>query len=339
MPHATPFHTWAWHRAAAQVEQADMRSIALVLRDHETTQAILPLVAERTTFRRSQVEALTWACGLRCCPEHLDVLASSDAPLDAFVPALEDLRWDVIILRDLAEHAPGVERLTHALRTRGHYVTLEPLHCCPYLDLPESWDEYLAAQSPSRRQLIRRKERKLQREHGATVTNYDASRFEEGWQHLLRLHALRWGGPGAFADPRISSHFRQYRPHLSPAADLWLTTLDLGGEPAAAWCGFTWKDTVYFYQGGRDPRWESQSAGLVLMATMIRRAIESGYRRFDFMRGDESYKRSWTPSERWTYEVVVYRRSLRGTWLRGLDLARRTRLKLRELRANRTVTT
>jgi len=42
---------------------------------------------------------------------------------------------------------------------------------------------------------------------------------------------------------------------------LWLTTLDLDGRPVAAWYGFASGDTVYFYQGGRDPRGSGESGG------------------------------------------------------------------------------
>ena len=332
MPHATPFHSWAWHRAAEEStppsERSRRSSLQLAAADG-TPEAILPLLAQRVPFRRAQVRALGWASGLAACPDHLDILARPGAEVEAFVPVLEALPWDAIILSDVAERAPGVERLTSAFAARGHHVTRAPLHCCPYLDLPADWDAYLAMQSPTRRQLLRRKERKLAREHAATLTEYAADRFDDGWQLLLDLHQRRWGGPGAFADPSVTTHLRVFRSLVTAPADFWLTTLDLDGQPAAAWCGFAWRDTVYFYQGGRDPRWDAESAGVVLMAKMIRRAIEAGYRRFDFMRGDESYKRSWTSTARCTYEVVIFRPSWRGAWLRGLDLARRARHRLR----------
>ena len=68
------------------------------------------------------------------------------------------------------------------------------------------------------------------------------------------------------------------------------------------------------------------------MAAMLRRAIERGYRRFDFLRGRETYKFSWTSTERPVYDVVVLRPGWRGAWLRGLDLAGRARERLRSRR-------
>ena len=110
---------------------------------------------------------------------------------------------------------------------------------------------------------------------------------------------------------------------------MWLTTLDLGGEPAAAWYGFTDHDTLYFYQSGRDPRWERESVGQVLLAAMMRRGMERGFRRFDFLRGEDPYKRQWTTTARVTQELIVFRRGLRGRWLRGVDALAELRARLR----------
>src|SRR5207248_2771552 len=151
------------------------------------------------------------------------------------------------------------------------------------------------------------------------------SNLAPGWRHLIELHERRWatGGGGTFSDPRVERLHRGFAEVLARRGQLWLTTLDLDGAPAAAWYGFADRDTVYFYQSGRDPRWEDKSVGVALMVKMIRRAIEGGYRRFDFLRGDEAYKREWTASEAVTQELVAFRPGWRGRWLRGLDWAGR----------------
>src|SRR5437016_215149 len=104
----------------------------------------------------------------------------------------------------------------------------------------------------------------------------------------------------------------------------------------AARAGFALGDTVYPYQSGRDPRWERGRVGTVLMSLMIRRAIERGYRRLDFLRGEEAYKAEWTETARPCYEVVVFRAGWRGAVLRGFDwIARRVRGAGSRLRVNR----
>ena len=313
---------WAWHQAWTQSAPPDevTGSFAVVLHGPgDCVRGVLPLAIRPLQFRRAPVKALTWSIGNDGCPDHLELPVAPDAEVEAAVPLLEALPWDIMTLGGVAESAANVARLCDALAGRGYTVHRTPLDTCPYLELPRSWDEYLAGLSPTRRQTIRRKERKLMRERAAAVTDYTPDRLDQGWRHLSSLHEARWAGPGALGDPRTARLLRHFSSELAARGELWLTTLDLDGKPAAAWHGFASLDTVYYYQGGRDPAQASESVGFVLMGAMIRRAIERGYRRLDFLRGREPYKASWTPTERGVYEVVVFRPGWRGAWLRGLN--------------------
>ena len=329
---ASPFAGWAWHRAwlgAAPAEESRATRTILLRGAGDAVEAILPLAARTVGFRRQRVAALTWAIGDLGCPDHLDVLALPQVDFDALIPSLAALPWDVLVLGSLAPDAPNATRLAQALERAGYGIRWNSLWPCPYLELPASWDEYLGSLSANRRQVLRRRERVLHREHAVTLTDYGAGRLDEGWHHLVALHDKRWTAAGVFNDPRIDRLHRAFAQELASRGQLWLSTLDLDGVPAAAWYGFADRDTVYFYQSGRDPRWEDQSVGVALMVKMIRRAIEGGYRRFDFLRGEEAYKRQWTSSTVVTRELVAFRPSWRGRWLRGLDWAGRMRARLR----------
>ena len=337
MPSPSPFMSWAWHRAWLDVAPAaEANSEVLVLRGvNNALQGLLPLAQRRLHFHRVPVTALTWATGEMGCPDHLDVLALPDASLAEFARSLEELRWDVVSLSNLAGEresgATATHRLCESMAARGYEYRRQPLWPCPYLDLPADWDSYLRSLTATRRQTLRRKERHLRKE-GITITDYAPDRVAEGLQHLVALHTQRWendGEGGAFADPLVRRLHRRFASELATRGQLWLSTLDVAGAAVAAWYGFTWGDTVYFYQSGRDPKWERHSVGLVLMGTMIQRAIERGYRRFDFLRGADTYKRQWTMTDRMTEQVTIFRRGLGGRVLRVLDAAGELRARLR----------
>lgn len=335
-PVASPFATWAWHRAwASAAPPEDLAASHVVMRRGVggALQAVLPVAVRPATFRRRPVTVLTWAIGDVGCPDHLEVPALPDAPLAAVIPTLASLPWDVAILSNLAPEAPNAMRLAAAFTQAGYAVRRKALWSCPYLDLPATWEAYLASLSSSRRQRLRRNERNLRRDHAVTITDYGVERLDEGWQKLVSLHRQRWAGAGVFDDPQVDRMHRSFVRELASRGELWLTTIELDGQPAAAWYGFTDRGTVHFYQSGRDPRWEDESVGVVLMTLMIRRAIERGYRRFDFLRGDEAYKGLWTGSQRSTAELVIFRPGWRGLWLRGLDLAALLRARVRGRRA------
>jgi len=325
-PSPSPFMSWAWHRAwavSAPPAEVDASHVLLLHGSDSSLQAVLPMRMCYVRFRRVWVRALNWAVGDVGCPDQLDVLALPEADLGSLAAAIDAMPWQIIILDNLAERAPNAERLCAALAARGHAIRRSPLWSCPRLELPRSWDAYLATLSANRRQILRRKERSLFRDHAAAVVDYEEDRLDEGWDHLLRLHKQRWddAGGGALGDPRSERLQRHFAGEMAKQKRLWLTTLDLDGQPAAAWYGFTSDDTVYFYQSGRDPRWERESVGLVLMGMMIQRAIQRGYRAFDFLRGDDRYKRQWTLARRKTGETVIFRSGWRRLWLRALDAA------------------
>lgn len=328
---ASPFAGWAWHRAWADAAPADevRASQALLVRGpDDVLQVILPLAVRSLRFRRAHANTVTWAIGDLGCPDHLDVLAAPDQDLVQVIPALESLPWDVMRLSNLAADAPNVRRLAAALARAGYAVRRRELWGCPYVDLPRTWEDYLTTLSGRRRHHVRWEERTLFRNHTVTLTDWHPDRFEEGWCRLVALHEQRWDGAGAFRDPRVERVHRRFAWEMARTGRLWLTTLELDGEPAVVWYGVADRETVYFCQGGRDPRWKRESVGSVLTGMMIRRAIERGYRRFDFLRGEEPYKARWARTRHVTWELIVFRRGWRGSWWRALDWFGRVRAGL-----------
>ena len=67
--------------------------------------------------------------------------------------------------------------------------------------------------------------------------------------------------------------------------------MQVAGVEAAAVFLFEDGETAYLYNSGYDPAFASRGAGLASKALALRDAAERGLRRFDFLRGDEEYKR------------------------------------------------
>jgi CelD/BcsL family acetyltransferase involved in cellulose biosynthesis len=332
----SPFMSWEWHHAWAEVarpEATEPSEVVRLVAPGGELHALFPVAVREQRMGMGLVAVLTWPTGDTGAPDHLDIPASQAAELEPLAGALDELRWDVVLLPNVADDAANVRRLCTAFAARGYHVRSRPLWACPYLDLPTAWEEYLDTLPATRRQTFRRKERKLAREHDLKLTDYGRERFDEGWEQLMRLHRMRWDqGGSAFTEGLCPLVHRRFARELAREGKLWLVSLDLDGTPAAAWYGFAHERTVYFFQSGRDPAWERTSAGVVLMNMMIRRAIERGFARFDFMRGEESYKRRWTATQRTCYEWAVFRPGARGAWLRAAYAVRRARALWRERR-------
>jgi CelD/BcsL family acetyltransferase involved in cellulose biosynthesis len=313
----SPFQRFEWHAAWHSVASSHDRSAAFVLAcfdEDGTIRDLMPLARSRKRIGMARARALTWPDEDLGCPDHLDV-PLQDAAIHGVVDRILGLEWDVLMLGNLAENAPRAKRLADQLAKSGCHIAASAAEPCPGMDLPGSWDEYLAGQSATRRQTIRRKERKLTRSYEVVVRDYSGATFDEGWRTLNALHCERWANGTAFT-PQVAQLHREFAKSLASRNALWLTTLELNGTAAAAWYGFTEGDTVFFFQSGRSVQHEQDSVGQVLMGMMIRRAIERGFRRFDFLRGDEPYKATWTSDRRTTWELFATRPGPRGAWLR-----------------------
>jgi len=75
------------------------------------------------------------------------------------------------------------------------------------------------------------------------------------------------------------------------AGILQLLFLKVAGYRAAALFNFAYRDRIWVYNSGLDPEnFAHLSAGVVLSALTIEKAIQQSYKTFDFLRGSEQYK-------------------------------------------------
>ncbi len=86
---------------------------------------------------------------------------------------------------------------------------------------------------------------------------------------------------------------------------LWI--LEVDGAPIAAWYGWRLGSRYAYYNSGFDPGRSDLRPGLVLIAGVIRSALEEGAEEFDFLLGDESYKFRFAEDSRTVHNATVAR--------------------------------
>ena len=155
-----------------------------------------------------------------------------------------------------------------------------------------TWDEYLASQSRNFREQVRRRERRLAREHDLRYRlTEDPAALEDDLATLFRLHRARWGEEGSEAfGGRLDAFHREFAACALERGWLRLWTMEVDGRPVAAWYGFRFAGAELYYQAGRDPAWDRYSTGFVLLAHTIREAFADDLHEYRLLRGGESYK-------------------------------------------------
>lgn len=179
---------------------------------------------------------------------------------------------------------------------------------CPYADLPDTWDRYLATLSANTRQRLRRLLRAVDGDSiRVTVTNADT--LERDVEILLRMWSERWGQRKGDRLQTILASTREELADAMANGTLFMVLLWRGDTPVGVnSCMMDLaKREMLFQLGARDPSAEDLSPGLVLHAHAIQAAIEREFVRYDFLRGNEPYKFSFATAER-RIETVVLRR-------------------------------
>jgi CelD/BcsL family acetyltransferase involved in cellulose biosynthesis len=283
---------------------------------------IAPWYLDRTRIKGNLVR---WLGSGEVCTDHLSLICRPEdtetvvtAVADSLTTQLDD--WDRIDLGAVDADDATIEKLLAGLEERDCLVSRQLADSCWALDLPATWDEYLAGISKSHRKQLRQLERRVLetdrvRWHRAQI----AAELEQAWPVLVDLHQRRrrsLNEPGCFASRVFHEFHREVSERLLERGQLRISWMELDGSPAAAEYHVADARATYAYQGGVDPDRLAEEPGRLSTILCLRAAIEEGHNQIDFLRGDEPYKAHWraTPRATYDYRVIPNRRLAR---LRG----------------------
>jgi CelD/BcsL family acetyltransferase involved in cellulose biosynthesis len=339
---STPFLTWPWVSAWRETLGRDAALVVAVARDPEDGRLVglAPFAEAEARTARIPHSVLRFVGAGPAAPDHLDLVIRRGHE-SATAPAL----WSAIRraasadLIDLDGLRSGSLLAAATARRSADAASVESV-TCPYLPLPPTWEEYEALLGRNLRQNLRRYSRKLDEDApGAVVERMvcSADEIDATMSALGELHqqvrASR-GQRGAFRTPMLHAFHHAAARRFHAAGRLRLHRLDIGGEPVAVIYCIRYGDTVSFYSTGYDERWAPYGPGRRIMAHAIRSAIDEGAAGFDFLRGDEPYKRQWRAQIRYDQRAFIPR-SARGRLLVTLRSGRRRWQALRSGRAPR----
>ena len=215
-------------------------------------------------------------------------------------------RWDDLHLLRMSGDDPMVELLVSALEAERCAVETVPAGFCPYLPLPKTWEEYLSALDGQRRYFVRRSMRELEKwaGPGGYVLKMATTKEElkQGFFILRALHGERWSSERSlFESYRFSAfHADVMRKYFTGVdAKLELMWLEVKGTPIAAIYNILHDGKIQFYQSGRKldvPK--AVRPGIAVHVLAIQRAIQMGYREYDFLNGDSFYKKQLSLAHR-----------------------------------------
>jgi len=275
----------AWLKAWWEAFGGEGEPYLRTLRQGEEITGFAPLLVDR--------ETASFIGSADVC-DYLDFVITPGRERDFFRVLLDDLREKGIKKLDLRPLRPDSTVLTQLVsiaQNRGYEVT-----CCSEdvsleLDLPTTWNEYLAILNNKQRHEVRRKLRRLWAvgsvEHRCVEVGQEV---EDYLDIFFKLFSLSKDEKASFMNPKMESSFRSLAEAMADIGLLRIGIIQVDKVPAAMTMGFDHNDSHYLYNSAYDPHFSHLSVGLLCKVLCLKESIEKGKKKWNFLKGGEPYK-------------------------------------------------
>ena len=331
-----PFFRWSWMANWFRYFGTDLRLAVLVaVDDHGKWIAIAPWCVDSTNPLATRLRFLGSG---EVCSDYLDLI-TDEANYPEFSRLAVD--WllenignretlgpiDVIELDGITTTRATTQYLCDVLDSSGlksHTTELEGGWC---INLPSTWQELNSNFSKS----MRRKTKAAVKRTADPATEVISSKevaFDELWPIFTDLHQQRRklvGDAGCFSDPAFEQFLKSASRSLIEESKAEILVIFFEGSPLATMLCLFDNEASYSYQSGMDVDRLNLEPGYQICYTAICNAIDNGFKRFDFLRGDEPYKARWNTTRIPIYRTRFIPRTSRagikhGIWLAGRSL-------------------
>jgi CelD/BcsL family acetyltransferase involved in cellulose biosynthesis len=306
----------AWNERFVRETQRSQRSLnVLVLRKGGAVAGISPLVrivSPRAGFAVRRLEFV----GREWDYNDLVVGDSSAGQIEAVMQFLagKSEQWDVIDLRELREAGNAIPQLECALsRAMMPYRIGPEEERCPVMLINGPWSEMVKKRSPSTRRTFRKQQARLKQlsAEGLRIRILENPGPEPGLlERLVALEAQKQVC-GQLSPPFVGKYqevFRSLFDTLGPRGWIYVALMELGEHLLAWQLWFRCGRELWGYLTAYDNTFAHLSPGTMLVPAIIDYGFERGFRKCDFLRGEEAYKMRWTTDFHQNYRVRIWNR-------------------------------
>jgi CelD/BcsL family acetyltransferase involved in cellulose biosynthesis len=287
----TLFLTNAWQKTWWQyLGDGELR--VLSFREDGKLIGIAPLFFEENAMGGVEVALV----GCKEVSDYLDFIFARGHEEACFRAVIDYLKggeapaWHTLGLCNIIESSPTLSIFKDMLNAEGWNAVATFEDVCPIVQLPATFDEYLAMLDGKERRELQRKLRRATEDVAITFAA-DKATLDKDMDDFITLMKASMVGKTSFMTPRMERFFKAAAHAMLDAGWLQLSFLEVEGQRAATYLNFEYDNTVLVYNSGLDPqKFSYLSPGQVLVARLIEKAIEDKRRAFDFLQGDEDYK-------------------------------------------------
>ncbi len=252
-------------------------------------------------------------------PEHLDlhILKNKVDVWSDFLLGYLDRQLgqaDFVIFDSVRDNPEGIKAIINLAEGAGYKIIKQNQDVCPYLDLPDDFEALLNCYSANMRKITRRT-LKRSGDRFRLVDYSEVGDLAEAFSLAGRLHELsrnQKGDKSSFdRTGYVQFHIGLAR-RLAEKDQLYFKFLMADNQPVSFRYGFLDRSVYYDYQTGYDPDYSKDRPGFLIVALVIKELIDLKVTRYDFLRGDEPYKKHWALGRRKSYRYYIFGRSFKS---------------------------
>ncbi len=141
---------------------------------------------------------------------------------------------------------------------------------------------------------------------------------------FFKQHIERWANtpyPSLFNEQKNQDFYEVLAEKLLPNKSLLFSVVELDGIPLSFHYGFDYNAKIIWYKPSFNMDYAKHSPGLLMIRHLLRHALANDKTELDFTIGDEAFKKRFTNTERYNYNIRIFK-----TWRSYLYAMLRKRL-------------
>ncbi len=315
----TIFSTFEWLNTWWECFGQDNKLFILLAQDKEEIIGIAPLMIEqRKILRCVPIKAISFiGTGISDYADFI-IKVERKAVLNSFFKYIWKNKhlWDEIDLREIREDSSNLEMIRDILKNGPCSYEISCLGKCPYIPIRGDWDSFYSSLSKSFRQDIRTQYNRLKKNGSRYGFSHVQDHIDDAFLSqliVMHLDSINLKNKKSFLESKEGkSFFKRIIEGYRKKGKVVINIMKVGYEIAAYFVGFLFQGRYYYWNVGKNDKYDDFSPGKLLLQNMIMECFSNNtIKEFDFLRGEEEYKYRWTKMERKNYRVHIRNNTLK----------------------------
>lgn len=304
-----PYLTHEWFSAAYEYLDKDKELFILLVKDENEVIGIAPMLLSKEKILGFSIKRIGFINNAYTPYQDFILTGKKEECLQLILQYIKTNSWPwcIVELHEMRDTSENIKFLQRLCEDSNFFFNKKFKSYSWYLPTNSSWEEGLAKLTPSVRKEFRRKVKRLERLGKLKLEVItEISDIKRHLEVCFDFYARTWKG----REPRPEFYFK-IAESFAKECNLFLYALLLNNRPISYLYCIKSSKTLLGIKTTYDPSYYAFSPGIVLFYKCIEKLFhDKGIFEFDIGRGNERFKREWTPLAHEQFSLVLGRKDI-----------------------------